>query len=166
MKKHIANSGFSLIELMVTVLVIAILVSIAVPTYQNSVRKARRTDARSALVDLQAREERYFTTHPSQGYTTLASDLGYAASGATTDLSTAQPLGTSGYYTVQIAAGSTGFLYPSATATGTYIITATAVNGQLKDTGCRTFTLNESGLQGATDSGGTSGTTVVNNCWK
>ena len=162
------NTGFSLIELMVAVLVVAILTSIAVPTYQSSIRKARRTEARSALVDLQAREERFFTMNPSVGYSTKASDLGYAASGATTDLATtALPIG-SGYYNVQIVAGASGFLYPTATATGTYLITATApsTSPQYKDTGCRSFTLNESGLQGATDSSGASTAAVVSNCWK
>ena len=158
------NAGFSLIELMVTVLVVAILVSIAVPTYQSSVRKARRTEARSALVDLQAREERFFNMNPSQGYTPLAANLGYAASGATTDMSaTATPIG-SGYYNVLIS----NLAAPTATTTGTYTLTATApsTSPQYKDTGCRSFTLDQSGLQGAVDSSGASGATVVTNCWK
>lgn len=159
------NTGFSLIELMVAVLVVGILTAIAVPTYQNSVRKARRTEARSALVDLQAREERYFSTHPSQGYSSMASDMGYAASSATTDLaSSAMNIG-SGYYTVQINNFSAA---PTATTTGTYTLVATAVSGtsQYKDTGCRSFSIDQSGLQGATDSSGASSASVVSSCWK
>lgn len=159
------NAGFSLIELMVTVLVVAILVSIAVPTYQNSVRKARRTEARSALVDLQAREERYFSMNPSQGYTTSAASLGYAASGVTTDMNGTPMSVGSGYYTVQIAPGPNG-LAPTANTTGQYTITATAVGAQLKDAGCQSFTLDQSGIQGAVDSGGASTAATVSNCWK
>ncbi len=164
MKTRNAEAGFSLIELMVTVLVVAILVSIAVPTYMNSVRKTRRTEARSALVDLQAREERYYTINPSSGYTSLAANVGYAASGATTDLSsTAVPIGTSGYYQVQMTAGPVA---ATTTAPPSYTLTATALADQLKDTACRTLTLDSTGVQGATDSTGASSATVAANCWK
>lgn len=42
--------GFTLIELMIVVAIVAILASIALPSYQDSVRKSRRADAKSALM--------------------------------------------------------------------------------------------------------------------
>ncbi len=57
--------GFTLIELMITVAIIAILASIALPAYQNSVAKARRADAQGALMGLANAMERLFTTNSS-----------------------------------------------------------------------------------------------------
>lgn len=53
--------GFTLIELMVAVVIIGILTSIAVPNYQNSVRKSRREDAKGALVSFANAMERHYT---------------------------------------------------------------------------------------------------------
>ena len=53
--------GFTLIELMVTVAIIAILAAIAFPSYQDSLRKSRRTDAKNALTQAMANMERYYT---------------------------------------------------------------------------------------------------------
>ncbi len=53
--------GFNLIELMVVVVIVAIIASIAYPSYQEQVRKTRRSDAKSALMDAAARMERFYT---------------------------------------------------------------------------------------------------------
>jgi type IV pilus assembly protein PilE len=54
-------SGFSLIELLVVMVVASILMMIAVPSYRQSVIKARRADARVALNDVAQRLERCYT---------------------------------------------------------------------------------------------------------
>src|SRR5512146_2679908 len=69
--------GFTLIELMITVVVAAILMSVAFPLYQHQMRESRRTDARSALSDLAGREERYYAIN--NVYTNSATNLGYTA---------------------------------------------------------------------------------------
>ena len=53
--------GFTLIELMITVAIIAILAAIAFPSYQDSLRKSRRTDGKNALTQAMAIMERYYT---------------------------------------------------------------------------------------------------------
>ena len=55
------NAGFTLLELMIVVAVIAILAAIAYPSYQESVRKGRRAEARAALAELIQQQERYMT---------------------------------------------------------------------------------------------------------
>jgi type IV pilus assembly protein PilE len=54
------QKGFTLVEIMVTVAIIGILASIALPNYQNYVRKARATEATSVLADMRIRMEQYF----------------------------------------------------------------------------------------------------------
>ena len=56
-----ASTGFTLIELMIVVVIIAILAAIAYPSYQESVRKGRRAEARAALAELIQQQERYMT---------------------------------------------------------------------------------------------------------
>lgn len=69
--------GFTLIELMIVVAVIAILTTIAVPMYSKQIRESRRADAKTALLDLASREERYYTVN--NVYTSNLTDLGYAS---------------------------------------------------------------------------------------
>jgi type IV pilus assembly protein PilE len=52
--------GFTLIEIMVTVAIVAILAAIAVPSYSEYVMRAKITDAVSALSDMSVKMERYF----------------------------------------------------------------------------------------------------------
>jgi type IV pilus assembly protein PilE len=135
---------------MVTIVIISILASIAVPSYLTSIRKSRRTEARTALLDLAAREERYQATNST--YSNTALDLGYGSFPALTE---------SGYYKVNVAIAA-----PSATAAATFTATATAVpgTGQDKDTNCYVFQLTQTGVQTSTTSGGTD-TTATGSCW-
>src|ERR1700676_327480 len=71
------SSGFTLVELMIALTSIAILASIAVPMYSKQVQKSRRVDARTAVLDLAGREERYLSTAGS--YTNVAANVGYTA---------------------------------------------------------------------------------------
>lgn len=53
------SSGFTLIELMITVAVVAIIVAVAYPAYGSHVRKAKRSTAQTALLDLAAKQQGY-----------------------------------------------------------------------------------------------------------
>lgn len=59
MRARVAAAGFTLIELMIAVAVIGILVTIAFPSYQEHMRKTRRSAAQSFLVDVAARQQQY-----------------------------------------------------------------------------------------------------------
>jgi type IV pilus assembly protein PilE len=52
-------SGFTLIELMITVAVVAILAAIAYPSYQQHVRKSRRAEAQAFMMAVAARQQQF-----------------------------------------------------------------------------------------------------------
>lgn len=52
-------AGFSLIELLIVMAIIAILTAVAVPAYREHVRKAARADAQSFLTDVASRQQQY-----------------------------------------------------------------------------------------------------------
>lgn len=56
-----SQSGFTLIELMIAVAIVGILSAIAYPAYTDSVRKGKRAEARTALMNLLQQQERYMT---------------------------------------------------------------------------------------------------------
>ena len=113
------NCGFTLIELMIVVAIVAILAAIAFPSYQDSIRLARRSDAADGLMNLQSLQEKYRANNTIFG--TLAQIGGAAVSG-------------DGFYTLTVGNNA---------AATTYTLTATAVAGttQALDAGCTVMTL-------------------------
>ncbi len=55
--------GFTMIELMIALTILAILAAIAIPSYQESVLKAKRTEGRAALMKTMQQQERYYSLH-------------------------------------------------------------------------------------------------------
>jgi len=141
------HQGFTLIELMITVAIVAILAMIAAPAFNKQIRKSRRTEARTTLLDLAARAERlYSTTNTYWGTTTanklLPPDLGYSGNGGAWPITTS-----SGYYTIALSNNTTGTAFT---------FTATPAGAQANDTECATFSVDNTGNQTATDP----------KCWK
>jgi type IV pilus assembly protein PilE len=100
--------GFTLLELMIVVLVIAVLAGIAMSGYQNQVRKSRRAEAKQVLSDLVLKQEKWRSNNTTYG---TVADIGGAAS--------------SSWYTVTLTAASN-------TATA-YAFTAVPIGDQAKD---------------------------------
>lgn len=67
-----ASRGFTLIEMMIVVVILGILVSISVPSYQEHVRKGYRAEGQAFLNDVAARQERYASQNNT--YITAVSD--------------------------------------------------------------------------------------------
>ena len=124
--------GFSLIELMVVVTVIAILSAVALPSYWSSVMKSRRTSAQVALLDLASREERYYTANNI--YASKLSLLGFPSE---KNLAVPDEKNNHYYDVSVVAANANGFS-----------LKAVPVGSQSKDTACAIFTYNSLGIRG------------------
>ena len=135
------RGGFTLVELMVVILVAAILVAIALPSYDAMITKSRRVEAKDMLWAAANRQQQYFTKNNS--YTTSAAELNVSTTSR------------NGYYALTIAAGTTGNIATS------YLMSAAPVSGttQASDTACATFRLNSLGQQTV------SGTQTAPPCW-
>jgi type IV pilus assembly protein PilE len=135
--------GMTLLELMAVVMVIGILGMIAIPSYRQYSMRAQRTEAKTALLNLQANQERYYLTNRSYGTVAQLVAANLLNAGGLTER---------GAYTITIA-GANANVY-TATATPT----AGAAIDMTLDAQCTTFTINAQGVRGAT------GTTAAN-CW-
>lgn len=124
------SKGFSLIELMITVAVIGILASVAVPAYSDYVRRGARSEAQAHMMDIAGRQGQY-----------LVDSRAYADSVA--ELSMTTPASVSAKYTIALATGA---------APPSFTITATPKGDQAKDK-CGTLTLDSVGVKGASGTG-------------
>lgn len=138
MKRHSETSGFTLIEVMIVVAIVAILATIAYPSYREQVMKSRRAEAKVTLYNWAQALERCYTQYGAYDNANCgAIDAGdFTARDSENNL-----------YEI------TGEVDVS-----TFTLTATPSGPQLGDTKCATLTLNQTGMKGAT------GTAPVE-CW-
>lgn len=133
-----SQTGFTLIELMVTVAIVGILASLAYPSYIEHVARARRADAQTVLMEGAQAMQRYYSAHNTYASATLPSGVQvvprFADSGQKT-------------YDVTVT---------SADAAG-FTLTATPVR---TDALCGNLTLTGAGVKGKTGSGS------LSDCWK
>jgi type IV pilus assembly protein PilE len=131
--------GFTLIEVMIAVLVIALLSAVAFPAYHDQVRKSKRAEGKAALLKAAQLQERFYTANGT--YTT---DLATLFGTTGTVRSGEDP--TRGNYDLTVAAAATGGLQQG------YILTATpntdrATGGGFDDLDCNVLTLSSTGVR-------------------
>lgn len=125
-----AVRGFTLIEMLVTIAVAGVLSSVALPSFEGQMQRARRADALVSMVQVQAAQERFRSNGASYG--SLAA-IGVAARSA------------AGHYTLQMASFDADGFAVSVTANGV----------QARDTACACMTLTSTGANVAYASGPT-----------
>ncbi len=137
-------AGFTLVELVIVVVIVGILMAIAMPGYQESMRKGRRADAKAGLMDAANRQERFMLDRSS--YTTDMTELGFGADPMISE---------EGHYSIDVEAPDTDC--PIATC---YVLKATPVAGgaQADDARCSSFSLSSGGAKTATGNG-------AGECW-
>ena len=111
--KWSAQKGFTLIELMVVIAIVAILLAVALPAWQNQVIRGHRAAAKSEMLEIANRQQQFLLSNRS--YTNTLSDLGgYAL-----------PTDVASKYTPAITLG--------VGAVPTYSMTFTAIGSQASD---------------------------------
>ncbi len=146
--RNILSRGFSLIELMIVVAIVAILASVAYPAYQDHMRKTRRADAQTGLLELAQFLERFYTTNGR--YTN--------ADGTRPALPfTASPKDGGGVYTLQF--NETGIA--AAERPGRYVLEAVPIAaGVMNNDPCGTLRLSSTGAKTRT------GALAADLCWR
>jgi len=120
--------GFTLVELMIVLAIIAILAAIAIPSYSRYAFRARRADGQELLLRIANAQERYYATNNKYGSLSGPSGLGY------TDPAVSEK----GYYQVTVT-------FPSGVSSS-YLETATPQGAQMKDA-CGSLSIDNSGTK-------------------
>jgi type IV pilus assembly protein PilE len=123
--------GVTLIELVIVVAIVALLATIAIPSYRQFLLRSHRAEAKSALLNLAAAQEKFYLQNNT--YTDALDDAPPDGLGLTTTTE-------NGHYTIAIDDADTE----------AFTATATAADGQAQDTHCGTFTIDQAGTRTAT----------------
>lgn len=141
---RVRQGGITLIELLTVIVVIAILASVAIPSYRNYLIRTQRAEAKTALLQLQAAQEKFYLN--ANAYTDQVAAAPPDGLGLT-------GISETGKYqiTVDLGADGQGYTATASPAPG---------GGQEDDTDCGSLSITDTGVRGV------SGPASVQECWR
>ncbi len=156
--------GFTLIELMIVVAIIGVIASIAIPSYSEYVKRAKRTDAKVALVGIAQLQASHWVQNLS-----YAKDLSSTNAAGGLGLGATVSSEQDEYAITMIAADNGGGACSglSGDSCSSFTLIATAQGNQVGDK-CHNFTLSDTGVKGLSITGSTVPVPAaeVKSCWK
>jgi type IV pilus assembly protein PilE len=132
-----STAGFTLIEVLVVSILVAVIAAIALPVYQQQIREARRAEARRMLLDVMNREHRFFA------------DNSFYTTSITTSLNFSPAESENGHYNLSALVDQTTLAGDPKQVK----LTATPQGAQAVDTDCATLTLSTTGAKDSTGGG-------------
>lgn len=141
---HRTERGVTLMELLTVIVIIAILASIAIPTYRNYLLRSQRVEGKTALLQLQAAQEKFYLN--GNAYTDAVTDAPPDGLGLPGNSET-------GKYAITVELGDDGQSYTATAAPA-------AGGGQEDDAACASLTLTDTGVRGITGDGDSA------QCWR
>jgi type IV pilus assembly protein PilE len=118
------RTGFTLLEMLITIAIVGILASVAYPSYLAQVRKGRRADAIHGLAQVMQTQERWRANNPNYASNSLLTTPWPDGLGISSTTAGA-------YYTLTISDDPSG---------AAYTVSAVARGNQAGDTACITLT--------------------------
>ena len=146
------NQGFTLVEILIVITLIATIFGFAIPSYRDYTLRAGRIDATSALMRLAAAQEKFYLqngTYASNAQVSLPPPNGLGMGNAESDR---------GYYALAVTPDANGLNWG-------YEATATPVAGekQATDSDCTSFSIDQDGKREANN---TDAAAIVEQCWR
>jgi type IV pilus assembly protein PilE len=153
---RLRSTGFTLLELMIVVAIIGVITAIAIPSYQESVQKSRRAEARGQLLEVAQYLQRFYSQNDS-----FSTDRSGAATAIPSALAMVPRTADAGSqaYDISFTTAAPGSENPSITAFK--IQAVRKANGPMATDKCGDFVVDNTGARSVLNASDS-----VANCWK